>query len=87
MTLDVIGRAGNTREAVLLELVLGSLTNPKTSRSYKDSLNAFFAWRKARGEDLPVTRALINEYVRHLAASGLAASSVNVKLSAIRKMA
>lgn len=86
MTLERTIQRG-TREQVLLNLVLGSVTNPKTSRSYKDSLNEFFAWRKEKGDEIPVTRALVSEYVKHLAASGLATSSVNVKLSAIRKMA
>ena len=69
-------------ESRLVELVTGSLTNPKTIRSYKDSLEHFLNWRG----DAPMTRATVQAYVQFLTAEGLASSSVNIRLCAVRKM-
>lgn len=69
-------------ESRLVELVTGSLTNPKTIRSYQDSLEHFLNWRG----DAPMSRATVQAYVQSLTAGGLASSSVNVRLCAVRKM-
>ena len=64
-------------------LVLDAVSRPLTRTAYAKALEEFLLW----SEEKPFTKAAVNEYRVVLEARGLAASSINQKLSAIRKLA
>jgi site-specific recombinase XerD len=64
-------------------LVLDAVSSPLTRAVYGKALTDFLNWSKGK----PFTNATLNEYRAMLESSGLAASSINQKLSAIRKLA
>jgi site-specific recombinase XerD len=67
-------------------LVLDSVTSPHSKRAYEQALDAFERWcveTRATG----FTKATVQAYRAALEAAGLAASSINIRLSAIRKLA
>ena len=67
-------------------LVLDSVTSPHSKRAYEQALDAFERWCAETGAS-GFTKATVQAYRSALEASGLAASSINVRLSAIRKLA
>jgi len=67
-------------------LVLDSVTSPHSKRAYEQALDAFERWCAATGA-AGFTKATAQAYRAALEAAGLAASSINVRLSAIRKLA
>jgi integrase len=71
--------------ARIKSLVLDSVPSPLTKAMYGVALDRFLAWVATRR--LPFTKSTVNAYRVELEASGLAPSSVNQKLSAIRKLA
>lgn len=71
-------------EATLTGVALAGLT-AHTRRAYERALVDFWAWHRAHGR--PVLRkATIKQYSDTLAAAGMKAGNINVRLSAIRKM-
>ena len=58
------------------------LQSPNTRRAYRRDVLEFEAWRKAEGR--PFTAGAVEAYAAHLRSRGLAVSTVNRKLSAIR---
>jgi integrase/recombinase XerD len=66
-------------------LVLDSLTSPHSKRAYEQALDAFQRWCAESGA-AGFTRATVQAYRAALEAAGLSASSINVRLSAIRKL-
>jgi site-specific recombinase XerD len=64
-------------------LVLASVTSPHSRRAYGRALDEFLAW----SEGGPFTRALVQQYRATLEQKGLAPSSINLRLAAIRKLA
>ena len=64
----------------LRALVLDTLPSPNSRRNYAKALDDLFAFSAGR----PLTRALVMEYRASIEA--LAASTINVRLSAIRKL-
>jgi site-specific recombinase XerD len=66
-------------------LVLDSLGSPHSRRSYDLALTRFLTWSAEARE--PFSKALVQRYGRQLADSGLSAGTVNVHLSAIRRLA
>jgi site-specific recombinase XerD len=75
------GSAGHGEAQVLLkQMVLDSVTSPNTRRSYSLALNELFAFSAGR----PLSRALLQEWKASMDA--LAPSTVNVKLSAVRRL-
>ncbi len=73
-------------EARLLELALTSVTSEHSRRSYRTGLIAFFAW--VRGREAPVfSKALVQAYRAGLVSQDLAASTINLRLAPIRKLA
>ena len=64
----------------LRRMVLGSVVSPHTPRRYAKTLDDLFAHSAGR----PLTRSLVMEYRATMAA--LSSSTVNVRLSANRKM-
>ena len=67
-------------------LVLDSLTSPHSKRAYEQALDVFQRWCVESGA-AGFTRATVQAYRAALEAAGLSASSINIRLSAIRKLA
>ena len=66
-------------------LVLDAVSSPHTRRSYDLALTRFLNWHQAAG--LPgLNKAAVQRYRAVLEGQGLSASSLNVHLSAIRKL-
>jgi len=72
--------------ARLKALVLDSVSSPNSRRAYDKALDDFLGWyrQEPRG---PFRKAVVQEYRARLEADGLAASTINVRLAAIRKLA
>ena len=68
------------------QLVLNAVSSPLTRAMYARALEDFFAWWAAHGSPA-FHRATVQQYRAHLEAQSLAPSSINQKLSAIRKLA
>jgi integrase len=66
----------------LTAAVLATLTAEKTRQAYATALADFFAWTAERGE--PLSKPLLESWRGALLARGLAVSSVNQRLSAVR---
>jgi integrase len=80
-TESAAGHGELTEAQVLLkQMVLYSVTSPNTRRSYARTLDEMFAFAAGR----PLTRALLQEWKASMDA--LAPSTVNVKLSAVRRL-
>lgn len=70
----------------LNRLVLDTLRSEHSRRAYRQALDDFFAWVQAEPHG-PFGRALVQEYRTHLEKLNLAPSTINVRLSALRKLA
>lgn len=68
-----------------IQLVLDSVTSPLTKVAYRKALSDFFTWWAEQGQP-PLTKAVVQRYVAVLIEGGFSSSSVNVRLSAIRKL-
>lgn len=69
-----------------IKLVTDSLDSPKSRAMYAVALNDFLGWYQDQGKTA-LTKAVVNEYKDHLRSLNYASSSINQKLSAIRKLA
>jgi integrase len=67
-------------QVLLKQMVLDSVTSPNTRRSYSLTLDELFAFSAGRA----LTRALLQEWKASMEA--LAPSTINVKLSAVRRL-
>lgn len=67
-------------------LVLNSVRSPQSKRAYKKAVEDFLAWYGAGGYP-GLTKAIVQQYRVQLEESGLAPSTVNLKLTAIRRLA
>jgi site-specific recombinase XerD len=67
-------------QGLLKQMVLDSVTSPNTRLSYARTMDEMFAFSAGR----PLTRALLQEWKASMDA--LALSTVNVKLSAVRRL-
>jgi site-specific recombinase XerD len=72
--------------ARLKALVLDSVTSPHSRRAYNKALDDFLSWYLVAPRGL-FRKAVVQEYRSKLEADGLAASTINVRLAAIRKLA
>lgn len=73
-------------EKKIIEMVLDALPSENSRRAYRRHLEDFFGWHAA--ENRPeLNKALINRYVKSLRGHKLSSSTINQKLSAIRKLA
>lgn len=66
-------------------LVLDSLSSLHSRRAYDLALSRFLTWAAGAGE--PLSKALVQRYGRELANSGLSAATVNLRLTAVRRLA
>jgi len=64
--------------------VLASVTSSHSRRNYAKALDEFFTLWQA--EAVPLSRALLLDYRARLLERGLASSTINVRLSAVRKL-
>ncbi len=70
----------------LKRLVLDSLRSEHSRRAYLHALDDFFGWVQSEPRG-PFGRALVQEYRAYLEQLNLAPSTINVRLSALRKLA
>src|SRR6201993_3235853 len=73
-------------EAELTALVLDGVTSLHSRRAYATGLAQFFAWLRTKPSQ-PFAKALLQEYRSWLLDQGLAASTINLRLSPLRKLA
>ena len=67
-------------------LVLPGMHSPHSRRAYASSLHEFLEWHRPQLHGA-LSRAVVQQYRTALEARGLAPSSINVRLAAIRKLA
>jgi len=67
-------------------LVLDGLSSPHTRRAYEQALEEFLLWLAA-DPTLSLNRATVLKHRAELQLKGLSASSINVRMAAIRKLA
>lgn len=79
-----IATPDNFRE-IVIKLAVDGVDSPHSKRNYRLALDEFLDWYELQGRPA-LTKALVQEYKACLLAQGLAASTINVKLSAIRKL-
>ena len=70
--------------AELRRMVLASVASEHTRRNYAKALDDLFAFSEQRRE--PLSRSLFMEYRAAMQARNLNASTINVRLSAVRKL-
>ena len=71
----------------LMALVLDSVTSPHSRRAYRQALDHFRAWVEAGNAPDGFNKAVVQRYRAALEQAGLAPSTINVRLSALRKLA
>ena len=72
-------------QAEVVGMVLDGLS-PGSRRTYRQALDDFFTWHEGQGRP-PLSKRVVLSYKRRLEDAGLAASTVNRALCAIRKLA
>jgi integrase len=77
--------AGHRLES-LRRLVLDSVSSAHSRRAYGKAIDDFLAWYAAAPRG-PFSKALLQEYRSQLETRGLAPSTINVRLAALRKLA
>jgi integrase len=70
----------------LKALVLDSVNSPHSRRAYEKALDDFFAWYRSAPRDA-FSKAVVQQYRAGLESGGLAPSTINVRLAALRKLA
>jgi site-specific recombinase XerD len=75
-----------TAEAQAIRMVLDGLPSEHSRRAYERALHDFFAWHKGVGRP-QLNKAVVQCYAAELRDAGMASSSINQRLSAIRKLA
>src|SRR5215210_6238315 len=70
----------------VIQMVLDGLPSENSRRAYERALVDFFHWHKGIGRP-QLNKAVVQRYTAELRDAGLAPSSVNQRLSAIRKLA
>lgn len=71
----------------LKALVLDSVTSPESKRAYDKAISDFLRWCSTASPGTGFTKATVQAYKSHLVEQALAASTVNVRMSAIRRLA
>ena len=70
----------------LMGLVLDGLTSEHSRTAYRKALDDFLAWYEAQGRP-QLSKAVVQAYRRELQSKGLASSTINLRLCAVRKLA
>jgi site-specific recombinase XerD len=71
----------------LKRLVCDSVNSPESKRAYGRGVEEFLRWFQRENPPTGFTKATVQAYRAHLVESGLAASSVNLRMTAIRRLA
>jgi len=71
----------------ITELVVNSVHSEHSRRAYRRAIEDFVAWYQALPGRAPLSKALVQQYRLTLTEAKLAPSTINVQLSAIRKLA
>jgi site-specific recombinase XerD len=74
----------STKKAI--RVVLDGLNSEHSKRAYERHLTAFLTWNRASGQP-ELNKAVVQRYAAELRELGISPSTVNQKLSAIRKLA
>ena len=82
---DALVRQADAGWEKLKALALDGVSSPNSRRAYASALDNFFAWYRA-ASGAPLSKAVVNAYKAHLEAAGLSASTINARLSALRKL-
>jgi site-specific recombinase XerD len=69
----------------LIQMVLDAVDSPHSKRNYAMALKDFFKWHESIGAPV-LNKALVQQFKAHLQTRGLAPSTINLKLSAVRKL-
>jgi integrase len=69
----------------LVSLVIDGVSSPHSRRAYSQALTEFLDWAEQQNEGF--SKALVQRYRATLEARGMAPSTINVKLAAVRKLA
>lgn len=72
--------------ATVMRLVLNGVSSPLTRKMYETALRDFFTWWEKQGRPA-FTKATVQAHRTALEAKGYAASTINQRLAAIRKLA
>lgn len=70
----------------VIRMVLDGLPSEHSRRAYERALTDFFHWHRGAGRP-QLSKAVVQRYAVELREAGMAASSINQRLSAIRKLA
>lgn len=73
-------------EAKAVEMVLDGLPSEHSRRAYQRALTDFFYWHCGMGRP-QLSKAVVQRYAAELREAGMSSSSINQRLSAIRKLA
>lgn len=73
-------------ETAAIRMVLDGLPSEHSRRAYERALTDFFLWHVAQGRPA-LNKALVQRYAQTLRSAGASSSSINQRLSAIRKLA
>src|SRR5437763_8446755 len=84
--LGLISMRLSPAEMQALRIVLDGLPSEHSRRAYERALTDFFRWHKGVGRP-QLNKAVVQRYAAELRDAGMAASSINQRLSAIRKLA
>jgi site-specific recombinase XerD len=84
---STIRPAGPSPFDQVTDLVVNSVHSEHSRRAYRRALEDFIAWYQAQPGRPPLSKALVHEYRVALTDAKLAPSTINVQLSAIRKLA
>jgi site-specific recombinase XerD len=71
----------------LKSVVLDSVNSPESKRAYDRAITDFLKWVSITGPGTGFTKATVQAHRAHLLEIGLAASTINVRMSAIRRLA
>ena len=74
------------RVAAIISVVTDTVDSAHTKRAYTRAIRDFLDWFREAGQT-GLNKATVQRYATHLRAQGIGASSVNQRLSAIRKLA
>src|SRR5580765_1751010 len=80
------GRQSNDAWRIITSLVLDGISSRHTRRAYSQALDEFLIWFRDDPER-EFNKATVQKYRAELEFKGLAPSSINVRLSAIRRLA
>src|SRR3954447_13735900 len=73
--------------APLVALVLNAVQSPHTKAAYEKALTDFLSWCRTEATGSPFNKALVQGWVQKLREQGLSSSTINQRLSAVRKLA